>query len=176
MATSNEAAESGAVICDCSENVYNCSDFETLDDAQECYDYCFEQTGEDVHLMDGDPDGVVCDGDIITGSEPTATELGGVSPPSSTQAATNPPPTTSPATQAQPTQQPPTDVPPTQAPTQAPPTEKPAVTYECGSYRACTTFSSCGEAHAWHAACPGYWGTADGDNDGVICENVCPGG
>ncbi|MFD0987826.1 excalibur calcium-binding domain-containing protein [Methyloligella solikamskensis] len=36
----------------------------------------------------------------------------------------------------------------------------------------CKEFSSCEEAvHAW---CTGAHPRADGDNDGIPCENVCP--
>jgi hypothetical protein len=59
------------------------------------------------------------------------------------------------------------------------PTQQPALppsdewTGGCGSYQACTTFSSCAEVHAFLNACPQYWGRADGNGDGVPCENLC---
>ena len=47
--------------CDCSGNLYNCSDFKTQAQAQECYEHCMQVTGRDVHKMDGDEDGRVCE-------------------------------------------------------------------------------------------------------------------
>ena len=44
---------------DCSSDVYNCGDFTTQAEAQEVYDYCGP---EDVHNLDNDGDGVVCEG------------------------------------------------------------------------------------------------------------------
>ena len=48
-------------LWDCSANVYNCSDFSTHDEAQQVFDYCFEQVGFDVHQLDGDDDGIACE-------------------------------------------------------------------------------------------------------------------
>lgn len=48
-------------ICDCSGNIHNCPDFKTQDEAQNCYNYC-EQLGKgDIHKLDADKDGVVCE-------------------------------------------------------------------------------------------------------------------
>ena len=43
---------------DCSSDVYNCGDFETQAEAQAVFDYCGP---EDVHGLDNDGDGVVCE-------------------------------------------------------------------------------------------------------------------
>jgi len=43
---------------DCSSNVYNCDDFTTQEEAQAVFDYCGP---EDVHRLDNDGDGVVCE-------------------------------------------------------------------------------------------------------------------
>lgn len=50
-------------VCGCSGDTYNCSDFSTHAKAQACYNYCLQQTGRDVHGLDGnDKDSVVCEG------------------------------------------------------------------------------------------------------------------
>ena len=46
----------------CNEDLYNCSDFTTSAEAQAVYDVCFSQTGKDVHQLDNDGDGKVCEG------------------------------------------------------------------------------------------------------------------
>jgi hypothetical protein len=50
--------------CACSEDYYDCPDFENQAAAQECYEYCMEQEGVvfDIHGLDTDGDGVACDG------------------------------------------------------------------------------------------------------------------
>ncbi len=45
----------------CSSNMYNCSDFSTQNEAQSIYDQCLQETGRDVHGLDRDNDGVVCE-------------------------------------------------------------------------------------------------------------------
>jgi micrococcal nuclease len=50
-----------AAVCDCSGNIYNCSDFSTHAQAQACYDYCVSQGRGDIHRLDGDNDGVACE-------------------------------------------------------------------------------------------------------------------
>ncbi len=47
--------------CDCSGNRYNCSDFKSQRQAQECYDHCRQVKGRDVHKLDRDKDGRVCE-------------------------------------------------------------------------------------------------------------------
>ena len=49
-------------ICDCSANLYNCDDFETQNSAQECFHFCNVETGRDIHGLDNDGDGSVCEG------------------------------------------------------------------------------------------------------------------
>ncbi len=51
----------GAPVCDCSGNIYNCSDFPTHAAAQACYDYCLQVTGTDIHRLDADHDGLACE-------------------------------------------------------------------------------------------------------------------
>jgi endonuclease YncB( thermonuclease family) len=47
--------------CDCSGNRYNCSDFKTQGQAQGCYAHCRKVKGRDVHKLDRDGDGRVCE-------------------------------------------------------------------------------------------------------------------
>ena len=48
--------------CDCSGDVYNCSDFSTHAEAQACYEYCKSLGRGDIHGLDGsDNDGIVCE-------------------------------------------------------------------------------------------------------------------
>lgn len=44
---------------DCSSDVYNCGDFTTQAEAQAVYDYC---GSADIHRLDNDGDGEVCEG------------------------------------------------------------------------------------------------------------------
>lgn len=48
-------------ICDCSGNVYNCSNFEIQQEAQKCLNYCKQLGKGDVHRLDGDKDGIACE-------------------------------------------------------------------------------------------------------------------
>ena len=51
-----------ATVCDCSGNIYNCSDFSTHAEAQACYEHCVSVGRGDVHCLDGsDDDGIVCE-------------------------------------------------------------------------------------------------------------------
>ena len=45
----------------CSYNAYNCSDFSTHAEAQEVFEYC-GGVNNDIHVLDGDKDGVACEG------------------------------------------------------------------------------------------------------------------
>jgi uncharacterized repeat protein (TIGR01451 family) len=49
--------------CDCnSGDTLNCSDFaDTGEDAQACYNLCWDEKGLDVHELDGDSDGLACE-------------------------------------------------------------------------------------------------------------------
>ncbi|MEA3345319.1 MAG: thermonuclease family protein [Chloroflexota bacterium] len=51
----------GDAACDCSGDLYNCSDFSTHDEAQACFEYCKSLGHGDVHHLDGDNNGVVCE-------------------------------------------------------------------------------------------------------------------
>jgi len=48
-------------VCSCSGNIYNCADFKTQYQAQQCYLYCLGQKGRDIHRLDGDHDGRACE-------------------------------------------------------------------------------------------------------------------
>lgn len=50
-----------AAVCECSANLYNCSDFSTHQQAQACYEYCLSLGAGDVHSLDGDADGIACE-------------------------------------------------------------------------------------------------------------------
>jgi curli biogenesis system outer membrane secretion channel CsgG len=45
----------------CSYDAYNCRDFSTRPEAQACFDYCYELTGQDVHRLDADHDMLACE-------------------------------------------------------------------------------------------------------------------
>jgi micrococcal nuclease len=47
--------------CDCSGNLYNCSDFRAHSEAQACYEKCMWEVGSDIHKLDRDRDGRVCE-------------------------------------------------------------------------------------------------------------------
>lgn len=51
----------GTAVCSCSKNRYNCGDFSRQVEAQACFDYCWDEVGEDVHHLDGGGDGLVCE-------------------------------------------------------------------------------------------------------------------
>lgn len=46
--------------CGCSENLYNCGDFDSRAEAQACFEYCFPNSG-DIHYLDSDGDKRVCE-------------------------------------------------------------------------------------------------------------------
>lgn len=48
------------LIDNCAENNLNCGNFTYQEDAQAVYEQCLDG-GEDVHRLDGDGDGVVCE-------------------------------------------------------------------------------------------------------------------
>jgi hypothetical protein len=50
-----------AAVCDCSGDVYNCSDFATQPEAQACYNYCQAQGFGDPSKLDTDHDGIACE-------------------------------------------------------------------------------------------------------------------
>jgi hypothetical protein len=55
--------ESGNLIMGsmCGDAVYNCDDFRTQQEAQEVFDYCKFDGGNDPHRLDGDKDGIACE-------------------------------------------------------------------------------------------------------------------
>jgi hypothetical protein len=55
--------EPPAAVCDCSSgDTLNCGNFNTHSSAQACYDYCWAQTGQDIHGLDGNVgDGLACE-------------------------------------------------------------------------------------------------------------------
>lgn len=57
----SKSAAPAVAVCTCNSNQYNCSDFSTHAQAQECYKYCLAQAGYDVHKLDGDSDGSACE-------------------------------------------------------------------------------------------------------------------
>ena len=46
----------------CGSDVYNCGNFTTHRDAQNAYNYCLSQGKGDIHQLDSDGDGIVCEG------------------------------------------------------------------------------------------------------------------
>ena len=50
----------GDEVCDCSANLLSCRDFSGRDEAQACFDFC-GGLANDVHLLDGDQNGIVCE-------------------------------------------------------------------------------------------------------------------
>jgi endonuclease YncB( thermonuclease family) len=50
-----------AGVCDCDRNLYDCRDFDRQREAQACFNFCMEKTGQDVHNLDGGGDGRVCE-------------------------------------------------------------------------------------------------------------------
>jgi micrococcal nuclease len=48
-------------LCDCSGDIYECPDFSTQTEAQACYEYCKSLGLGDIHLLDGDSDGIACE-------------------------------------------------------------------------------------------------------------------
>jgi hypothetical protein len=50
-------------VCACSSDQYDClgSVFSGQAQAQQCFEYCFRQTGKDVHNLDPNGNGVACE-------------------------------------------------------------------------------------------------------------------
>lgn len=50
-------------VCDCSADTYDClgNIFATRSEAQLCFEYCFRQTGLDIHLLDPNLNGMACE-------------------------------------------------------------------------------------------------------------------
>ncbi len=49
-------------LCSCSGDTLNCGDFSSQASAQACFDYCMGQGRGDIHKLDGDNDGIACEG------------------------------------------------------------------------------------------------------------------
>ena len=56
-----QPAPAPTAVCDCSGNKYNCGDFSGHSAAQACFNYCMQQTGTDIHRLDGNNDGSACE-------------------------------------------------------------------------------------------------------------------
>jgi endonuclease YncB( thermonuclease family) len=57
----NKCEDPDNLLFDCSDNLYNCSDFDSQGKAQEMFDYCMDIVGEDVHDLDRDGNGLACE-------------------------------------------------------------------------------------------------------------------
>lgn len=51
----------GPPPCTCDSDQYNCSDFKLHSEAQACYNYCISQGKGDIHNLDRDGNGIVCE-------------------------------------------------------------------------------------------------------------------
>ena len=47
--------------CNCETDSYDCGDFTTHDEAQDCFENCWVLTGRDVHHLGGDGDFRACE-------------------------------------------------------------------------------------------------------------------
>ncbi len=54
-------ATASGPVCDCSTDQYTCGSFENHAEAQACFEFCVESGAGDVHQLDGDGDGFVCE-------------------------------------------------------------------------------------------------------------------
>ena len=50
-----------ATVCDCSGDIYNCGDFSSHKEAQNCFDYCQSIGKGDIHKLDTDKDKDACE-------------------------------------------------------------------------------------------------------------------
>jgi len=55
------AQPTAAPVCVCTHDAYNCTSFTRQSLAQACYNYCREQGRGDIHRLDRDNDGRVCE-------------------------------------------------------------------------------------------------------------------
>ncbi|NLF01441.1 MAG: thermonuclease family protein [Anaerolineales bacterium] len=53
---------SSLAVCDCSRDLYACTDFETVDAARACHEVCVAAGVGDVHRLDENGDGQACEG------------------------------------------------------------------------------------------------------------------
>ncbi len=59
-AVTPESTPSSPDVCSCTGDTYNCNDFSTRTEAQDCYEYCFTQGAGDIHKLDIDGNGKAC--------------------------------------------------------------------------------------------------------------------
>lgn len=59
--TSISTPAPASLDCSCNNNIYNCGDFATHQEAQDLYNCCIQKIGYDVHGLDRDKDGSVCE-------------------------------------------------------------------------------------------------------------------
>ena len=45
----------------CFSNTYDCKDFDTQEEAQFVWEYCYDIVNHDIHWLDGDMDGIACE-------------------------------------------------------------------------------------------------------------------
>ena len=87
-----------AQSCDCSGDVYNCDSFDSKSSAQNCFAYCLDQGQGDVHRLDSDNDGDICESiDSFNGN------ISFTQPTPESPSAPNDPNITQPETQTEPT-------------------------------------------------------------------------
>ena len=51
----------GTGDCHCESNKYNCADFKTHNEAQKVFECCIAKVSKDIHKLDGNNDGQVCE-------------------------------------------------------------------------------------------------------------------
>lgn len=63
---SSPATAPPAAVCSCSGDLYNCTNgsFNTRAQAQACFEYCMSTVGYDVHRLDNDNDGLICESGV----------------------------------------------------------------------------------------------------------------
>jgi hypothetical protein len=59
-------------LYDCDYDDFDCDDFSTREEAQACLDHCWTQAGCDIHYLDGDGDGIVCEPALAPGAQQAA--------------------------------------------------------------------------------------------------------
>lgn len=59
--TSNKNTTASIGVCYCESNKYNCTNFKTHSEAQSVFECCVKKIGNDIHKLDGNNDGQVCE-------------------------------------------------------------------------------------------------------------------
>ena len=54
-------ATAAGAVCACAGDTLNCKDFQTHQDAQDCFDYCVAQGTGDIHMLDENNNGDACE-------------------------------------------------------------------------------------------------------------------